>query len=182
MRKTIAEDIDLKRRAFLLESGTAFCAVLLASLLFSGSDALAKDGEDDSDDDDGGDDDGGDDHGGSDDDDDEDDDHDDDDEDEEDGGGNSGPGGGRDDDEFERGTLDQSDAVRAVRTGKAIPLKAALKRVESRYKGVVIDVELQATSRRLEYRFKIRTERGTVRTIRMNAETGRFLGFGALFR
>ena len=54
--------------------------------------------------------------------------------------------------------------------------------MESRYNGVVIDVSLLSTSRRLEYRFKIRTERGSVRTIRMDAETGRFLGFNSLFR
>ena len=101
MRKKAAEEIDLKRRVFLLESGAAFGAVLVASLLFFGVGALAEDGEDDSEEDSG--DDGEDDASGN------------EDEEEDDNGGSGSGSGGNDDrqdgDNFERGTLDQSDAV-----------------------------------------------------------------------
>lgn len=173
---------DNGRRAFLLQTGTTAIAGIVFSTFWMTSPTLADDDDDNS----------GSGGGGSDDHDDDDDDDDDDDsgsggddDDDNSGRGSSNRGGDDDDDDdddFRRGDLDQSDAVQAVRSGKAMPLKAALKRVESRYRGTVIDVTLRSTGRRLEYRFKIRTERGTVRTIRMDAGNGRFLGLGALFR
>jgi uncharacterized membrane protein YkoI len=63
-----------------------------------------------------------------------------------------------------------------------MPFKDALQRVEESYGGAVIGVTLRSTGRRLEYRFKIITDRGAVRSIRMDAKSGRFLGLGALFR
>ncbi|WP_199223294.1 PepSY domain-containing protein [Oricola cellulosilytica] len=63
-----------------------------------------------------------------------------------------------------------------------LPLKVVLEKVEMNYKGAVISVVLLSRGYRLEYRFKIRSDRGSVRTIRIDAQTGRFLGFGSLFR
>ncbi|MFZ2100732.1 MAG: PepSY domain-containing protein [Oricola sp.] len=188
MNRQTEEGAYLERRAFLRNAATALVVILAASS-WSADGARADDGEDhdsgdssddssdDSDDDSGGDDGSddsgdGDDEGGA-------------------SGGNSGSGsgssgsdsgGGGGDDRFGRGALDQSDAKRAVLLGQAIPLKDALRRVEGAYGGSVIDVDLRSTGRRLEYSFKVRTERGSVRTIRMDAESGRFLGLGALFR
>ena len=191
MNRQTEEGADLERRVFLRRAATASFAILTV-LSWSAGGARADDGEDhdsgDSGADSGGDgghgndggnnnSGGGDDHGGS-------------------SGGNSGSGsddsgsgsdsGGGDDNGsdggFGRGTLDQSDAERAVLLGEAIPLKVALRRVEDAYGGSVIDVNLRSNGRRLEYSFKIRTDRGSVRTIRMDAGSGRFLGLGALFR
>ncbi|GAB4357874.1 MAG: hypothetical protein Kow0026_18460 [Oricola sp.] len=165
---------DLGRRALLLAAAAAISAPLVPG--WPVRVALADDGESEGESDGGGEsegesegDSGG--HGGD------------------DGGGGSGSSGsgsgsdGRGDSTgFGSGLLDQSAAERAVRLGEAISLKAALRRVEEAYGGAVIDVNLRSTGKRLEYRFKIRTERGAVRTIRMDARSGRFLGLGALFR
>ena len=78
--------------------------------------------------------------------------------------------------------LDQSDVLDAVRDDKIFSLKQLLPRVTDRYNGKVIDVALWPEEERLVYSFKLRMENGTVRTIRMDAHTGRFLGFAAFFR
>lgn len=172
MKKHLAKEADMMRRLFLQRSAdTAF--LLLFAVLVPAVPASADDGESDGEgESDGGDHDGGNgDHGG---------DHD--------NGGDDGSSGEADNDhdngndDFERGTLDQFDAERAVSLGEAISLKSALRQVEDSYGGAVIDVKLRSTGRRLEYSFKIRTDRGTVRTVRMDAKSGRFLGFGSLFR
>lgn len=185
MEKRSAEEFALSRRSLLQGSGAMFCAVFLASWLVPVDHAFADDGEGDSEgdgdsgeSDSGGESDGGD-HGGG---------HDGGD----DGGGNDGGDDGGDDSGsssgsdhdsgFDRGSLDQSDAARAVQSGEAMPFKDALQRVEESYGGAVIGVTLRSTGRRLEYRFKIITDRGAVRSIRMDAKSGRFLGLGALFR
>lgn len=183
---------DLTRRMLLDRMATA---CLLAGFVSLPAAARADDSESgDSGGDDGGSDDGGSDDGGS-------DDGGADDSSDDSGSGGSGSdnggaasssrsattGGGDDGDSrgsngFRRGALDQSDALRAVQNGMAMPFRTALKKVASEYGGSVIDVTLQSTGRRLEYRFKLRTDRGTVRTVRMDARTGRFLGLGSLFR
>lgn len=78
--------------------------------------------------------------------------------------------------------LDQSDVLDAVRDDKIFSLKQLLPRVTDRYNGKVIDVALWPEEERLVYSFKLRMKNGTVRTIRMDAHTGRFLGFAAFFR
>jgi len=78
--------------------------------------------------------------------------------------------------------FDQIDALNAVRADEIYSLKQLLPRVTDRYKGKVIDVALWPEEDRLVYSFKLRTDRGSVRTIRMDARTGRFLGFGAFFQ
>lgn len=158
----------MMRRLFLRRSADT-AGILLIAMLLPATPASADDGDSDGggDSDGDGESDGGD-HGGG--------DHDNDrsgDADNDDDGGYG---------EFERGTLDQFDAERAVRQGEAISLKSALRHVEDSYGGAVIGVKLRSTGRRLEYSFKIRTERGTVRTVRMDAKSGRFLGLGSLFR
>ncbi|WP_193174280.1 PepSY domain-containing protein [Oricola nitratireducens] len=185
MEKRSAEEIALSRRGLLQGSGAVFCVMFLTSWLMPAGNAFADDGEGESDGggesgghDSGGSDSGGEssggDHGG---------DHGGGDDGGDDGGSDSEPSSGTDhDSDFNRGSLDQSDAARAVQSGEAMPLKVALQRVEESYGGSVIGVTLRSTGRRLEYRFKIITDRGSVRSIRMDAKSGRFLGFGALFR
>jgi len=175
MKKRLEIEEDLLRRLFLRRSVNTAGMLLIAALSLPAFPVLADDGESDgegegesdgdsdgegSDGDSGGESGSG--HGG------------------EHGSGNSGRDHEMDNDDDE--TLDQSDAARAVDQGEAISLKAALNRVEDAYGGAVIDVKLRSTGRRLEYSFKIRTDRGRVRTIRMDAKSGRFLGLGSLFR
>lgn len=161
----------MMRRLFLRRSADS-ARIMLFAMFLPVARAAADDGESDGEGEGGGHDGGDGDHGGG--------DHD--------NGGDDGSNGGADndhdngDDDFERGTLDQFDAERAVSRGDAISLKSALRQVEDSYGGAVIDVKLRSTGRRLEYSFKIRTDRGTVRTVRMDAKSGRFLGFGSLFR
>jgi uncharacterized membrane protein YkoI len=180
MKKHFAREADMMRRLFLRRSADT-AGILLIAMLLPATPASADDGDSDgggesdggSESDGGGDSDGdgesdGGDHGGG--------DHDND----RSGDADNDDDGGYGD--FERGTLDQFDAERAVRQGEAISLKSALRHVEDSYGGAVIGVKLRSTGRRLEYSFKIRTERGTVRTVRMDAKSGRFLGLGSLFR
>jgi len=78
--------------------------------------------------------------------------------------------------------LNQADALNAVRADEIFSLKELLPRVTDRYSGKVIDVALWPEDDRLVYSFKLRTENGTIRTIRIDARTGRYLGLGAFFR
>ena len=101
--------------------------------------------------------------------------------------GDSGRGRGRgrggDDDERDGGdrSLSSSEAGSVIRSGKALPLREALERLEERYDGRVINVELQQRSGRLVYRFKLREDDGKVRTVSMDAASGRFLSLFGLF-
>lgn len=113
------------------------------------SDGHDNDGRDnDGRDDDGRDDDGGNDDGGKDD------------------GGKSG----------KRKGLDQDDALRELKKGKIIPLKTALKIVDAKVGGKVIDIALTKTLGRSQYRIKIRRDNGSISTIRLDARTGSFVG------
>jgi hypothetical protein len=130
-----------------------FFLLLLMSTL-SAVPAAAKDG--------GGDDDGGDDDNGG------------------DGGGS---GGGSDDDDDNDGDDDkdrddkrEEDARKAVRAGKAMPLKDALARLRKRDAGRVIDAKLTRQGQRLVYVFKVVSATGAVSTLRMDAESGRIAG------
>jgi Peptidase propeptide and YPEB domain len=99
--------------------------------------------------------------GGDDDDDDEDDDNS--------GSGNSGRGRG--------GSREADRARKLVRSGKAMPLKAAMERVQKYQDGRIIDAKLKKSSGRLVYEFKVLLTSGNVRKVRMDAVTGRFSGF-----
>ncbi|WP_421855732.1 PepSY domain-containing protein [Oricola sp.] len=173
----------ITRRLFVQQSAVAVGALLIPAWVLLSAPVHADDGDSDggSDSDGGGESDGGESDGG----------------DGGDGGDSDGSDGDADsdsdgddsDDGDEDGgkaagarSLDQTGAARAVSQGQAIPLSSALRSVEKRFGGTVIDVSLREKGRRLEYTFKVRTERGTVRTVRMDAESGRFLGLGALFR
>jgi uncharacterized membrane protein YkoI len=72
--------------------------------------------------------------------------------------------------------LDQDEVLRELNGGKIIPLKTALKIVDARVSGKVIDVKLtRALGRRL-YRIKVRRNDGAITTIRLDARTGSLVG------
>lgn len=126
--------------------------------------------------DDQGDDNGGDDHGGDDGgDDDSGDDH---------GGGNddknddSKDDDSKDDDGVDTGTDadDHVEARDAVRDGRILPLRDILGRVKSMRAGRVLSVNLTLGGRTPVYILKVESEAGVVRTLKLNARTGRPLG------
>ncbi|MDB5525149.1 MAG: hypothetical protein JWM58_2912, partial [Rhizobium sp.] len=88
--------------------------------------------------------------------------------------------GGHDDDggHTSRGKDDysQDEALNEVRTGRIIPLKAALRIVDEKVGGKVIDVNL-IRRQRPQYRVKVRRESGNIIIILLDARTGRFIGF-----
>lgn len=99
-------------------------------------------------------------------------------------GDNSGPGGGDDgDDDDNSGSgrrgrqRDEERAKELVKSGKAMPLRAAMDRVSKEHRGRVIDAKLKKSSGRLVYEFKVLSASGNVRKVRMDAVTGRFSGF-----
>ncbi|MDB5525101.1 MAG: hypothetical protein JWM58_2864 [Rhizobium sp.] len=95
-------------------------------------------------------------------------------------GGEGHDDGGHDDDggRASRGKDDysQDEALNEVRTGRIIPLKAALRIVDEKVGGKVIDVNL-IRRQRPQYRVKVRRESGNIIIIRLDARTGRFIGF-----
>lgn len=105
------------------------------------------------------------------------------------GGDNSGHGGddghdddggdGRDGDHSKNGEdqWSQDKALRERELGRVIPLRTALRIVEARVRGRVIDVELLARAGRPQYRVKVRRVDGVIQTVRLDARTGRFIGF-----
>jgi uncharacterized membrane protein YkoI len=137
-----------------------FCCSLLLSLAPQpgGMAALAKD---DDDDDDGGSHGGG--GHGNDDDDDDDEDDDDDDEDL----GPDGVGGIR--------RSDQERARDGVEKGDILPLKEVLRLVDEDRYGQVIAVDLKRSGGSEIYRLRTRDEQGTIRNLRINARTGKFV-------
>jgi Peptidase propeptide and YPEB domain len=96
-----------------------------------------------------------------------------------DGGGdsnNSGPGS-----QNSGKYRDQYQARDAVKSGNALPLEEALKKLRARYPGKVISVNLGELGPRLCYWFKVKSDDGNVRKIVMDAKTGKIrglLGFG----
>ncbi|MGF6254183.1 PepSY domain-containing protein [Ensifer sp. LBL] len=141
-----------------------FCCSLLLSLAPQpgGIAALAKD---DDDDDDGGSHGGGG-HGNDDDGDDDDDDEDEDDDDDEDLGAD-GAGGAR--------RSDQERARDGVEKGDILPLKEVLRLVDEDRYGRVIAVDLKRSGGSEIYRLRTRDRQGTIRNLRINARTGKFV-------
>lgn len=130
-----------------------FLLLLLAALpgtgaLLHADPALADDKDDDS-----GDDDSGDDDDGSDDD-------------------------GKDQDKADAGVEadDHVEARDAVRDGRILPLREILNRVKAMRAGRVLSVDLALGGRTPVYILKVESDTGSVRTLRLNAETGRALG------
>lgn len=125
-----------------------------------GLQAFAKDGDDGGDDNSGhGSSNSG--HGG--------DDHDDDDDDKDD-----------DDDDDRSGRGDHEDARDAVRKGRILPLKDVLRSVKRRHEGTVIGIDLRRSGNQDVYRVKLRDRKGAIRTLRINARTGKQLTFFGL--
>jgi hypothetical protein len=87
------------------------------------------------------------------------------------GGGNSGSGSGH-----SGKYLDQYQAREAVKSGNAMPLEDALKRLRARYPGKVIAVSMGEAELRLCYWFKVKSGDGNVRKIVMDAKTGAIRG------
>lgn len=87
------------------------------------------------------------------------------------GGGNSGPGS-----QHSGRYLDQYDAREAVKSGNAMPLEQALKKLRARYPGKVIAVSLGVAESRLCYWFKVKSGDGGVRKVVMDAKTGKIRG------
>jgi hypothetical protein len=107
-------------------------------------------------------------------------------------GDNSGPGGGddggddgggddhgsdkgkkkKDDDEWS-----QDRALKERELGRVIPLQAALRIVAGQVRGRVIDVDLLARGGKPQYRVKVRRTDGVIQTVRLDARTGRVIGF-----
>ncbi|WP_234804064.1 PepSY domain-containing protein [Ensifer adhaerens] len=136
-----------------------FCCSLLLSLAPQpgGMAALAKD---DDDDDDGGSHGGGGGHGNDDDDDDDDDDADD------------------EDDLGQGGASLRSDQERAragVEKGDILPLKEVLRLIDEDRYGAVIAVDLKRSGGSEIYRLRTRDSQGTIRNLRINARTGKFV-------
>jgi Peptidase propeptide and YPEB domain len=91
-------------------------------------------------------------------------------------GNNSGPGS-----QNSGNYRDQYQARDAVKSGNAMPLEQALKKLSARYPGKVISVNLGELGPRLCYWFKVKSDDGNVRKIVMDAKTGKIrglLGFG----
>ncbi|MDQ0319825.1 putative membrane protein YkoI [Pararhizobium capsulatum DSM 1112] len=106
----------------------------------------------------GGDGNGGDDHGGDDD----------------SGGGDDKSGSGR---ESSGRSLSQDEVLDAVRSGRIISLKRALEIVSDKVGGRVIDIGLTSRMGRAQYRVTVRRADGAVKTVRLDARTGHFVGF-----
>src|SRR6185295_13251974 len=84
------------------------------------------------------------------------------------GGGdddNSGPGGGGAEDDEK----DRQAASKAVREGKAAPLRELLRIVEEKYPGDVVDVKLKRTGRNMTYRVRVLDRHGRILTLSVDA-------------
>lgn len=99
-----------------------------------------------------------------------------------DGGDDSGSGGdeGESDDGGDNDRAgsddDHTKARDAVREGRILPLREILQRVAAMRAGRVLSVDLSLESKTPFYVLKVENEKGGVRTLRLNAETGRTLG------
>ncbi|WP_139353974.1 hypothetical protein [Sinorhizobium sp. A49] len=93
---------------------------------------------------------------------------------------NSGPGGGGDkddaDDDGNSGSGRRSDQERArdgVEKGRILALKDVLRLVDEDKYGAVIAVDLRNNGE--VYRLRTRDRQGTIRNLRINARTGKFM-------
>ncbi|GEM_PF-3186970 len=164
--------MPMKRRTLV----ALFCASLLLSLgpQPGGLSAFAKDDDDDDDNSGSGSGHGGSGSSGHGNDDDDDDDH-------------SGPGGGGhggnnnnddDDDDDNSGSGRRSDQERArdgVAKGRILPLKDVLRLVDEDKYGTVIAVDLRRLDGDEVYRLRTRDRQGTIRNLRIDARTGKFM-------
>jgi uncharacterized membrane protein YkoI len=89
-----------------------------------------------------------------------------------DGGDNGGDGGKG----HNPKGLNQDEALHELQKGRIIPLEKALRIVDGRMPGKVIDVSLTRQFGRPQYRIKVRRTNGAISTIRLDARTGGFVG------
>jgi uncharacterized membrane protein YkoI len=89
-----------------------------------------------------------------------------------DGGDNGGDGGKG----HNPKGLNQDEALHELQKGRIIPLEKALRIVDGRMPGKVIDVSLTRQFGRPQYRIKVRRANGAISTIRLDARTGGFVG------
>jgi uncharacterized membrane protein YkoI len=92
------------------------------------------------------------------------------------GGGNSNSGNSGSGSQNSGKYKDQYGAQDAVKSGKAIPLEDALKKLRANYPGRVISVNLGDSGSRLCYWFKVKSDDGNVRKVVMDAKTGKIRG------
>jgi hypothetical protein len=97
------------------------------------------------------------------------------------GSGSSNSGSGKDDDrdnnDDDDDDADEDEALEAVRDGEIIPLATAMGILREKNEGRVIDVRLTRGAFRDVYAFKVRSDSGRVKTIKMDARNGRIVGF-----
>ncbi|WP_162757792.1 hypothetical protein [Rhizobium cremeum] len=95
------------------------------------------------------------------------------------GGSNSGSEDNESNDsstgESEAGEDDHVKARDAVREGRILPLREILRRVDAMEAGRVISVDLSLEGKSPFYTLKVENNNGSVRTLRLNAVTGRKL-------
>jgi hypothetical protein len=84
---------------------------------------------------------------------------------------------GGDDDGGNPSGLSHDDARQERLKGEVMPLSKALMLVERKIDGDVIDIRLSKGARGYYYRFKIRDGAGVIRTLRLDARSGRILSF-----
>ncbi|MBK5566749.1 hypothetical protein [Ensifer sp. SSB1] len=95
-----------------------------------------------------------------------------------DGGGNDGDDDDDDDDASGGGSGRRSDQERArdaVERGDILPLKDVLRLVDEDKYGTVIAVDLRHSGSSEVYRLRTRDRQGTIRNLRINARTGKFM-------
>lgn len=79
-----------------------------------------------------------------------------------------------------KGRIDPDNIRKAIVSGKAISLSKALALLRKSNNDRVIDVRLISNGSTFDYRFKVISDRGKVRTIKMDAKTGRIRNFFGL--
>ncbi|MBZ7924016.1 hypothetical protein LAC81_19710 [Ensifer adhaerens] len=96
-----------------------------------------------------------------------------------DGGGDDGDDDDDDDDDAGGGgsgrRSDQERARDAVERGDILPLKDVLRLVDEDKYGTVIAVDLRHSGSSEVYRLRTRDRQGTIRNLRINARTGKFM-------
>lgn len=70
----------------------------------------------------------------------------------------------------------QDRVLKERELGRVIPLKTALEIVNTKILGRVIDVALMVRSGKPQYRVKVRRTDGVIRTVRLDARTGKVIG------
>lgn len=70
----------------------------------------------------------------------------------------------------------QDKVLREQQLGRVIPLETALRIVNTKIHGRVIDVDVMVRSGKPQYRVKVRRTDGVIRTVRLDARTGTVIG------